>query len=207
MSFFSLLLVSAFLAGSPQQPPSPVLNQPAARLVVPGVKNVFQVSASLFRGAQPSEQGLAELKKLGVTVIVNLRERGQEVDSERTEAKALGLRYVSIPVDTWLPPTTHQVAEFLTMLRSSPGDKFFVHCHLGRDRTGVMIAAYRVAAQHWDADQIIHEMEAAGFRAVKQPFMWAFVERFPKAFASDSEFQSLRVLPQVASLQQPSASE
>jgi tyrosine-protein phosphatase SIW14 len=198
MPFLPTLFLSASLAGAPQKSLPAAVNQMAAttstRIAVPGVDNLFQVNTSLFRGAQPSELGLEQLKKLGVTVIVNLRERGQVVDTERNQAEALGLRYVSIPVDTWAPPTNGQVAQFLTMLQSSPGDKFFVHCHLGRDRTGVMVAAYRVAEQHWTAGQAIHEMESVGFRAIREPLMWAFVDRFPKAFASDSVFQPLRAL-------------
>jgi protein-tyrosine phosphatase len=229
MSPFLPLLLTAFLAGSPQQAPaaaaagapqqalaavagsprqaSPgvigqLLAAPASRLHVPGVENAFQVSASLFRGAQPSELGLAELKKLGVTVIVNLRERSGQVDSERKQAEALGLHYVSIPVGGFSPPGGDQVVEFLTLLRRSPADKVFVHCHLGRDRTGVMIAAYRVVEQNWTAAQAIEEMHSAGFRGLFQPQMWMFVKRFPKIFATEAVFLPLRQGHAVAALRQ-----
>ncbi|HEV2719278.1 MAG TPA: dual specificity protein phosphatase family protein [Thermoanaerobaculia bacterium] len=183
-----------------------ILAAPAHRIDVSGVDNVFQVNASLFRGAQPSELGLAELKKLGITVVVNLRERGHDVESERKEAEALGLRYVSIPVGGWSAPAKAQVAEFLTLLRGSSGDKIFVHCHLGRDRTGVMIAAYRVAEQHWTAKQAIQEMHSAGFHSILQPEMWAFVEQLPKAFATDSVFLPFRVAQPLTVMHQASAS-
>ncbi len=218
MTPFSLLLTAALLAGAPPQSPGaaagPAHPSPAIVAVPPvvpplaaasplhvsGVENAFQVSASLFRGAQPSEPGLAELKKLGISVIVNLRERGSEVESERKLVEALGLRYVSIPVGSWSAPAREQVVEFLTLLRRSPGDKIFVHCHLGRDRTGVMIAAYRVAEQHWSAGQAIAEMHTAGFHALLQPQMWAFVKRFPEAFATEAVFLPFRQAKSLAAL-------
>lgn len=199
---FSSLLVSALLTLSPQQfPPAVVtgsLAGPATRLSLAGVENAFQVNASLFRGAQPSASGLAELAKLGITIVVNLRESGPEVESERRQAEALGLRYVSIPVGGWSAPTMKQVAEFLTLLRRSPGEKIFVHCHRGRDRTGVMIAAWRIAERHWTAGQAIREMRSAGFRGLVQPLMWAFVERFPEGFASDELFLPFHQEPALA---------
>lgn len=222
MSPFSIFLASALLVGVAQQSPAAVAVTPqpslatvvaqpplgaASRLRVAGVENVFQVSASLFRGAQPSEPGLAELKKLGISVIVNLRERGAEVESERKEAVALGLRYVSIPIGGLSAPAREQVVEFLTLLRRSPNDKIFVHCHLGRDRTGVMIAAYRVAEQHWSAAQALGEMHAAGFHNLLQPEMWMFVKRFPKLFETEAVFLPFRQARSLAVLSQPNAGE
>ena len=196
----SFFLVSTLLALSPQQlqpavvTPSPA--GPVTRLDLSGVDNAFQVNPSLFRGAQPSASGLAELAKLGITIVVNLRERGPEVEAEREQAEALGLRYVSIPVGGWSAPTLQQVAEFLTLLRRSAGEKIFVHCHRGRDRTGVMIAAWRIAERHWTARQALREMRSAGFRSLAQPRMWAFVERFPQGFASDSLFLPFHQVPE-----------
>jgi protein tyrosine phosphatase (PTP) superfamily phosphohydrolase (DUF442 family) len=196
---FSFLLVSTLLTLSPQQlQPAAVtrsLAGPATRLDLSGVDNAFQVNASLFRGAQPSAAGLAELAKLGVTIVVNLRERGPEVEAERKQVEALGLRYMSIPVGGWSPPTMKQVARFLKLLRSSSGEKIFVHCHRGRDRTGVMIAAWRIAERHWTARQAIREMKSAGFRSLVQPRMWAFVKRFPEGLASDSLFLPFHQVP------------
>jgi protein tyrosine/serine phosphatase len=51
----------------------------------------------------------------------------------------------------------------LTLLRENPGKKVFVHWRLGHDRTGMMIAAYRMAEQGWTAKEAKKEMEAYGF--------------------------------------------
>ena len=101
---------------------------------------------SLFRGAQPRAEGLKELKNLGVTTIVDLRgEDPDKISWERRQAESLGIRFVSIPVSGWTPPSNDQVALFLALFRDNPKEKIFVHCRFGDDRTGVFVAAYRMA--------------------------------------------------------------
>jgi len=58
------------------------IGAPAQKLKLAGVQNAGQISDVLYRGAQPSAAGFAELKKLGVTTIVNLREKGHETEWE-----------------------------------------------------------------------------------------------------------------------------
>jgi tyrosine-protein phosphatase SIW14 len=65
---------------------------PAEKLKLAGVSNAGKVSEMLLRGAQPSVQGLAELKKLGVTTIVDLRGNSGPVAWERAQAESLGMR-------------------------------------------------------------------------------------------------------------------
>ena len=54
-------------------------------------------------------------------------------------------------------------AQFLTLLRKNPGKKIFVHSRLGDDRTGMMIASYRMAQEGWSAEKAEKEMEKFGF--------------------------------------------
>jgi len=74
---------------------------------------------------------MPELKKLGVTTIVDLRgEDPGTRDRERQQAEALGLRFVNIPVSGWEPPSNEQVAQFLSLFRGDRKEKIFVHCDL-----------------------------------------------------------------------------
>ena len=164
----------------------------AQKIALAGVPNAGQINDFLLRGAQPSNQGLAELKKLGVTTVVNLRGWSHEVESERKQAESLGLRYLNIPVSGWSPPTNEQVAQFLALLRSSPGQKIFVHCKYGEDRTGVMMAAFRIAENNWTVEQAIQEMDSFGFHYHWHPSMLSFVHKFPATFDSDPVFTALR---------------
>ena len=147
---------------------------------------------SLYRGAQPAQKGFAELKRLGVTTVVNLRTGRQGSTTERKEVENLKIRYVNIPVGGWSPPTNAQVTQFLSLVKNSGGQKVFVHCHFGDDRTGVMIATYRIAVEHWTADQAVQEMRSFGFHYHWHPKMEAYVRNFPPALAMDPALAAFR---------------
>jgi hypothetical protein len=52
------------------------------------------------------------------------------------------------------------MAEILDLIEA--GDTVFVHCRLGMDRTGVVVAAYRIAREHWANQQALAEAESLG---------------------------------------------
>ncbi len=163
------------------------------KLKIPGVPNAGEATPELLRGAQPSEEGLASLAKLGVAIVVDLREGDQQ--SEREEVTRLGMKYVSIP---WycMRPNDNVVAEFLELLEKNPGEKVFVHCREGIDRTGMLIAAYRMTSEGRTAAQAMQEMRTFGFsftHHVMCPGLASYEENFPTAFASHPAFQKLRV--------------
>src|ERR1700747_3910539 len=76
------------------------------KLRLPGLPNGGRVNDVLYRGAQPHTTGLQELKKLGITTIVDLRGENPGLrDFEREQAESLGIRFVNIPVSGWSPPS------------------------------------------------------------------------------------------------------
>jgi protein tyrosine/serine phosphatase len=128
---------------------------------------------------------LRQLKKLRITTVVDLRAEDQEKSNwEEKIAKSLGIHFVHIPVGDWSPPTNEQVAQFLSIFRDSPQEKIFVHCHYGDDRTGVFVAAYRMALEKLPADQALKEMYFFGFNGFWHPSMISFVREFPARLAS-----------------------
>ena len=168
---------------------------PAEKLKLAGVSNAGKVSEILLRGAQPSAQGLAELKKLGVTTIVDLRGNSGPVAWERAQAESLGMRFVNIPVLGWSAPNDAQVAQFLKVVQQDPTQKIFLHCYYGEDRTGVMVATYRIAQQNWTPEQAAAEMNSFGFHYHLYPAMKSYVREFPAKLAADPVFASLRTPP------------
>ena len=150
------------------------------KLRLPGLPNGGRVNDVLYRGAQPHTEGIQELKKLGITTIVDLRGENPELrDSERLQAESLGIRFVSIPVSGWAPPSNDQVAQFLALFRNNPKQKVFVHCRFGDDRTGVFVATYRMAYEGWPATQAMNEMYFFGFNGFWHPSMKSFIRDFP----------------------------
>jgi protein tyrosine/serine phosphatase len=148
--------------------------------------NFGSVSNQLYRGAQPADGGFAELKKRGIDIVVNLRHEPDEIVRERALVEAQGMRYVSIPWRGKQDPKTEQVAQFLSLLRENPDRRVFVHCERGAERTGVMVACYRMSREQWSPEQALNEMEAFRFRGLLFGHLKRFVRAFPGLFQSDS---------------------
>ena len=78
--------------------PSPHQYALAEKMAVSEIKDFGKVNEYLYRGAQPKEEGIEELKKLGIDTIVDLRgERHGLMEKVRAHAESLGMRLVSIP--------------------------------------------------------------------------------------------------------------
>jgi tyrosine-protein phosphatase SIW14 len=160
--------------------PSEMHSAYGEKLRIAGVPNSGKINDHLYRGAQPRDAGLLELKKLGVTTIVDLRGEDPEKSGwEEKRAESLGIRFVHIPVDGWSPPTNEQVAQFLSLFRENSQEKVFVHCRYGDDRTGVFVASYRMAFEKLPAEQALKEMYYFGFNGTWHPSMATFVREFP----------------------------
>jgi protein tyrosine phosphatase (PTP) superfamily phosphohydrolase (DUF442 family) len=157
---------------------------------VPGVPNFGQVTPTLLRGGQPTAAGLRSLQRQGVQLVVNFRE-DDEVGAERRAVEGLGMGYANIPWSATQNPDNRQVAEFLALLRDRSDTKVFVHCKAGRDRTGVMIAAFRIACQHWTPQQALEEMATYGFcggPGTSHHHLELYVEGFPEQLRSSPCF-------------------
>jgi tyrosine-protein phosphatase SIW14 len=192
MRFFPFLLAALSFVSAPlrsfAQSPAAAASPPAfaERISLPGVPNAAKVSDQLFRGAQPELSSLPRLKSLGVTTIVDLRLESSKIrENERHVAESLGLSFVSIPVGGFSNPSSAQLAQFFSLFRETPPPKISVHCQFSDDRTGVFIASYRIAFQHWSADQALAEMYAFGFHYHWHPNMEAFVRELPACLQSD----------------------
>jgi len=163
----------------------------ARKLTLQGVPNFGEVTTTLYRGAQPSRAGFRNLAKMGINIVVDLRGSRQ---SEREEVTKLGMQYVAMPWRCFHAKDT-AIAQFLTLLRENPGKKIFVHCRTGDDRTGMDIAAYRMAEQGWTPQEARKEMEAFGFSWFHRticPGLSSYEKKFPERFKTSPAFRDLR---------------
>lgn len=125
---------------------------------LPGLPNFYRVDEGLYRGAQPEDEGFLELKKLGVKTVINLR----SLHSDRSECEEAGLDYVKITAQAW-EAEEEEVREFLKVAMDSDRQPVFVHCQHGADRTGMMVAVYRVVVQGWSREDAVEEMTEGGY--------------------------------------------
>ena len=130
----------------------------AERVELAGVPNLHKVSEDVYRGAQPTAEGMQQLRKLGVRTIINLR----SFHSDRDEIGETGLGYEHIYMKTW-HPEDEEVMRFLKTITDPNRTPVFVHCQRGADRTGTMCAIYRIAVEGWSKAAAIKEMTKGGF--------------------------------------------
>lgn len=130
----------------------------AEPLELPGLPNLHKVSENLYRGAQPTAEGMKQLEKMGIKTVVNLRSG----HSDRDEIEETKLSYEHITMTAW-NPKTKDVIRFLQIVTDSSRTPVFVHCKHGADRTGTVCAIYRIVLEGWSKDEAIEEMTKGGF--------------------------------------------
>ena len=132
-----------------------------ADLLAPGIPNFNQVNEHVFRGGQPTAEGWQGLAKLGVKTVIDLRRTDEHSpEAEAEVVKAAGMHYVNVPMKGVVAPTDEQINKVLSLLDSE--DPVFVHCKRGADRTGAVIACYRIAHDHWARKQALREAKSLG---------------------------------------------
>ena len=130
----------------------------ASPIVLDGVPNLHKVSDVLYRSAQPTNDGMKGIERLGVKTVLNLR----SFHSDRDELKGTNLAYQHIYMKAW-HPERKEVVKFLRTVLDPKQTPVLVHCQHGADRTGTMCAIYRVVAQKWTKEEALREMTKGGF--------------------------------------------
>lgn len=123
-----------------------------------GVPNLYRVSDDLYRSAQPSTVGMRSLKSLGIVTVINLR----LLDSDRRKIGLTGFAQRQIRVRAGAPQRNEAVC-FLKVVTEKSHGPYLVHCQHGADRTGAMIAIYRIGVQGWPKEEAIREMRCGGY--------------------------------------------
>jgi len=140
-----------------------------------GIANFEKISDRLFRGAQPDSAAMANLARLGVKNIIDLRLPKQIEKLEEVEARAHGIFYTNLPMQSLGRPADAQVRTILSLVETLPGP-VFIHCQYGCDRTGTIIACYRIQHDRWSHVTALQE-------AARHGMFW--FERGMKRFVQD----------------------
>src|SRR5579884_1827041 len=93
--FSSFFLIAALWAGTPVAPS--------------GIRNFHPVNDHLYRGAQPTAEGIQSLAKMGVRTIIDLRGEGEHSRAEEDQVKAAGMHYIHVPLKGMNAPTDQQM--------------------------------------------------------------------------------------------------
>jgi protein tyrosine phosphatase (PTP) superfamily phosphohydrolase (DUF442 family) len=146
-----------------------------------GIGNFGQVNERLYRGAQPDASAMRGLKRLGVGSIINLRMTNEAWKAEAAEAQANGMVYTNVPLSGIHRPGEEQVRKILGLIETLPAP-VFIHCQYGCDRTGTIIACYRIEHDQWSGEAALQEARRYGMSKLGRG-MRKFVIGFAKSHA------------------------
>jgi protein tyrosine/serine phosphatase len=141
------------------------------------VRNFGTVNENLFRGGAPTDEALVELKALGVKMVLDLREDGSGRLEEKRKVEQLGIRYEHIPMRVMSAPRPADIEQALSLLLRDPNAKIYVHCLRGKDRTGTVIACYRIQHDGWDSRRALAEAKDYGMSSLERA-MQSFILHF-----------------------------
>jgi protein tyrosine/serine phosphatase len=165
---FAVLAIAVSLTASPN------------RGEAPGLPNFHQVNDHVYRGGQPEAGGWQALAKMGIKTVIDLRRPDEHsIDEESKLVRAANMQYLNFPMKGVVAPSHEQVVKILALLDSN--EPVFIHCKRGADRTGAVIACYRIQHDRWNSHQALSEAKSLGM-AWTQVGLKKYVQSFqPKA--------------------------
>ena len=155
----------------------------SASLDAPGVPNFHQVNEHLYRGGQPAAPGWSSLANLGVKLVVDLRPATEHPVKEESRAvETAGMSYVNVPMKSLGAPPADVLIRVLALLESGSNGSVFVHCKRGSDRTGTVIACYRIQHDHWENQKALQEARSYGMYRIEHAMMHCILNFNPASF-------------------------
>ena len=139
-----------------------------------GLTNVGLLAPRLYRGAQPAPIGYATLKRMGVKTVVNLRTRY----SEKQTVEAMGMKSVEVPLNVLTDANPNTVNAIIDIMKNPDNQPVYIHCRQGQDRTGIIVAAYRMRVEGWSFKDAEAEMQSFGFNDI-----WVELKEFIREYA------------------------
>lgn len=117
---------------------------------------------------------VAELRAAGFDAVINLSEHPSDIG----EFEAVGIEASWVPLPTDVPPTKEsqercvealpRALEFVSA-QMSKGRKVLVHCHAGKDRTGMLLAVLVAKKEGLTAQAAIEKVREVRPLAITAP--------------------------------------
>lgn len=150
---------------------------PAERLDnLPGLANVGRVAPGVYRGAEPGKDGYATLKGMGIKTVIDLR----TTENEKQQVEAAGMRAIAVPMSMSREGLKAKVDRVVALMAAPANQPVFVHCRHGQDRTGIVVAAFRMKQQGWRLADAEAEMQSFGFNNV-----WINFRQFIRQYGAE----------------------
>ena len=123
--------------------------------------NLFKLNDRVYRGGQPKEAGFAELKAMVVATVIDLRSDDQNALKEKALVERAGMKFINRPLGNWRRPDVDEINAILKEIDAATSP-VFIHCKRGKDRTGTVIAVYRMTYDSKTSKEALDEAKSFG---------------------------------------------
>ena len=147
---------------------------------------IYRVDDNVYRGKQPTKEDIPKLAAMGIRTVLDLREALERKSWERGAVEAAGMQYVRVGLPGTFEPTGHEIDKILALLEDPTQGPVFIHCRRGADRTGLVIACYRIDHYHWTNAQALKEAREQGLSRF-EILMRSYIEHFHAAAPSPAQ--------------------
>lgn len=124
--------------------------------------NFAKVNEKLYRGGQPTSEGIKQLAKMGIKTVINFRDPDDKMRREQKLAEENGMKFFNPHLSNWFKPKDKDIEAILEIIQNPENQPVFIHCKRGADRTGTVVAVYRMKFENWDDKQANEEAKKYG---------------------------------------------
>src|SRR5437879_9444518 len=163
MSMRAHLLMAAGLLAASWMAVAPARAQEVTKDNLDGITNFHRIQSVVACTGAIKPEVVPQIRQMGFVSIINLREpteEGANIEGEGQAAKAVGLRYYSVPFNA-MNPDPAAADKFLDAITAKGVERAFIHRADG-GRAAPMWIIKRMAVAHSDVDRAANEATDMG---------------------------------------------
>jgi protein tyrosine/serine phosphatase len=146
------------------------------------ISDFHVVTDGIYRGARPKTEGINALNQMHVKTVIDLQggdsqtlgwfaglfepgEKQSNIDAERDQVQGLGMNFFNFPLNALKDIDDREsimITQALQIMADPNFQPVYIHCEHGHDRTGLVVALYRVFDMGWTPKAAHDEMVALG---------------------------------------------
>lgn len=131
----------------------------ATPLISEQMQNWYKVDDLVYRSEQPDDKGMQELARFGIKRVLNLRNFHSDDDELKDSGESMTLYRVAMQAEGI---TDSEIIAALKVIMEEE-TPILIHCWHGSDRTGTVIALYRIIFQNWSRQAALDELINGGY--------------------------------------------
>ena len=132
----------------------------------PPLQHFSKVADGVYKGSTPrNEAAFAMLRSYGIRTIVDIDFLPLTSRFEKSKADRYGMRFFAVKMNgSPVPPSERHVNQILAILHDKRYHPVYFHCALGRDRTSLIAALYKMYFEGYSERRAWQYMRESGFK-------------------------------------------